>query len=422
MPKTKKTTTARKTEPETNEKPMSEGAMAFLDMAQDVGFSAMGSTDASDITDYLPTFIPSLDLIMGGGVPFRRFNEIFGAAGVGKSTFLVYLTMIASQLGIPIFWIDTEGTTGDNRLAEFDVDMRYVKVYDPTKLAANEIMSIEKIDTIIESLVKNYLNNPEYNSTPSIIFWDSVAGTISQEEAETAIDKDGRMGRSANALTKLTKRVTPMLNKCNISIIVTNQVRSNLNAFSSFQKQTTRASNAKSLDHAETIRLGLDRLKTLTGMTAISRGVVDNNGRNKVGHEVKFTADKNKAGVSEQTTKLDDYTSELISENPYLNLSGFDFPECITTDAIGAGVISNTGGYYTFITKDGEKIKKRRKDFLVMLHSDDELMKDLFTQTLEFYFPERYPAINNKNIDITKFKYWTPELTEKYRGVTKGIV
>ena len=73
MPKTKKTTTAEKTEPETNEKPMSEGAMAFLDMAQDVGFSAMGSTDASDITDYLPTFIPSLDLILGGGVPFRRF-------------------------------------------------------------------------------------------------------------------------------------------------------------------------------------------------------------------------------------------------------------------------------------------------------------------------------------------------------------
>ena len=417
MPKAKKTTKT-----ETKADPISDGAMAFLDMSKDVGFSAMGSTNASDISDYLPTFIPSLDLIMGGGIPFRRFNEIYGAAGVGKSTFLVYLTMIASQLGIPIFWIDTEGTTGDNRLAEFDVDMRYVKVFDPTQLAANEIMSIEKIDEIIESLVQNYVKNPEYNNTPSIIFWDSVAGTISQEEADTEIDKEGRRGRSASALTKLTKRVTPMLNKCNISIIVTNQVRSNLNAISSFVKQTTRASNAKSLDHAETIRLGLDRLKSLTGMTAISRGVVDNNGRNKVGHIVKFTADKNKAGVSEQTTRLDDYTSELISEEPYVNLSGFDFPECISTDAIGAGVISNTGGYYTFITKNGEKIKKRRKEFLVELHQNDELVKDLFTQTLSFYFPERYPAINNKNIDITKFKYWTPELTEKYHGVTKGIV
>lgn len=420
---TKKTTKKATTKQETSKKP--DAASIFLDMTKDVGFSNIGSTNASDIDDFLPTFLPSLDLIMGGGIPFRRMSEIYGSAGVGKSTFLVYLTMIASNLGIPIAWIDTEGTTGSDRMSQFNLDMRYIQIYDIKSMKRDEILSIEKVDEIIEGIIDNYLSHPELDNLPAIILWDGVAGTVSQEEADTAIDKEGRMGRSASAITKLVKRVTPKLNKCNISMIMTNQVRANVNAMSAFAKKTTRAGGAKSLDHAETVRLGLNKGKSNYGMTAISRGATDNNGRNVVGHEVKFTADKNKAGIEQQSTIINIYTSELLSAEQRLDLNGFDIPECVFTDAEKAGVVKGggSGGYYKYTnTTTGEMLNMRRKDFLVKLHEDDDLMKDLYANTLMFYFPHRYPAMNNKNIDVTKFKYWSDVLTKKYQGVTTGTL
>lgn len=416
---TKKATTKKKTATATEPK-KPDAASIFLDMTKNVGFSNIGSTNASDIDDFLPTFIPSLDLIMGGGIPFRRMSEIYGSAGVGKSTFLVYLTMIASNLGIPIAWIDTEGTTGSDRMTQFNLDMRYIQIYDIKSMKRDEILSIEKVDEIIESIINNYLNHPELDNLPAIILWDGVAGTVSQEEADTPVDKEGRIGRPASAITKLVKRITPKLNKCNISMIMTNQVRANVNAMSSFAKKTTRAGGAKALDHAETVRLGLSKGKSNYGMTAISRGATDNNGRNVVGHGVKFTADKNKAGVEQQSTTVNIYTSELLSADLGLDLNGFDIPECVFNDAVQANVIK--GGSYNKYTNTttGEIINLHRKDFLVRLHEDDDLMKDLYANTLMFYFPHRYPAMNDKNIDITKFKYWSDVLTKKYQGVTTG--
>jgi RecA/RadA recombinase len=411
--KTKK----KETKADTN---MNAGVSAFLDMTKSVGFSAIGSTDVSDVADYLPTFIPSLDLITGGGIPFKRFNEVYGSAGAGKSTLMVHLTMIASKLGVPVIWIDTEGTTGQERMSSLGIDNRYVQIFSPSTLGKKGILSIEKVDEIIESVMDRYLDNDAMENVPALVVWDGVAVTISEEEATTAIDAEGRRGRQAQAVTKLIKRVSPRLSNCNMSILVTNQVRANMNG-AVFAPKTARAGGAKALDHAESLRLALTRTKTLTGKTAISRGVVDNGSKNHTGHMVKFTADKSKDGVSEQSTNLDVYTSELVSEEPYVELSGLDYAECIFTDAVGAGVIkAGGGGYYTFTKKDGTEVRGRRLNILTYLHTDDDLMKDLFTQTLMFYFPRRYPAMGNKNIDITKWKYWTDDLTNKYEGVTSG--
>lgn len=417
---TKKTTKATKTTKEKSSEVVEDNLSTILDIGKDIGFSPIGSTDTSDVHDYLPTFIPSLDAIIGGGFPFRRFSEVFGAAGAGKSTLLVYMTMIASKLGIPIFWVDTEGTTGSDRLSDFDVDMRYVQIFDLSSLGKTELLTVEKIDSIIEGLLDKYLEDDRLAGHPAVIIWDSIAGTISQEESETGINESERLGRPAAAITRIIRRITPKLNKCDVSVLVTNQVRANMDAANKYSPKTKRASGGKALDHAETVRLSLAKGQKLTGMTNISRGVLDNGGKNVIGHKVTFKGDKNKNSPEEQTTKLDVYTSELLSDEPYVNLTGLDFYECITTDAIGAGIIKNAAGFYTFITKNGEIYKKRRKDFLLDLRVNDEVMTDLFEQTLMFYFPYRYPAMNNENIDITKFKYWTDTLTEKYKDVKHG--
>lgn len=394
------------------------GVSAFLDMTADIGFSAMGSS--SDVQDYLPTFIPSLDTVMGGGIPFRRLSEIYGSPKAGKSTFLLYMTAVASQLGVPIIWIDTEGTTGDDRMDDFPIDRNYVRIFDANQLGKDEILSIERIDNIIESVMQRYIDNAEMRDVPAVILWDGIAVTITEEEAETDIAAEGRRGRQASAITKLVKRITPKLSKCNVAILVTNQVRANMDATNPYSKKTKKASSIKALEHAESLQINVERTQPIKGMTSISRGVIDNGGNNFVGHTAKFTIDKSKEGVSEQSTKLDVFTSSVLSNDPYFELQGLDFCECVYTDAYGAGLIKNAGKYKKFVTSQGELINIPKNDLLVKLHEDDELMKDLYAQTMSFYMPHRYPAINNKNIDITKFKYWSDILTEKYKGVTKG--
>lgn len=416
MVKTKKETIKE------NKTTMNAGASAFLDMTKKVGFSAIGSTDTSNIGDYLPTFIPSLDLITGGGIPFRRLTEIYGSPGAGKSTFMVYLTKIASTLGVPVIWIDTEGTTGEDRMYELDIDMDYVSIFSPKESLdkKKEILSVEKVDEIIESVMNSYMDNDKMTDLPAVVVWDGIGATVSEEEATTDIDKEGRLGRQAQAITKLVKRVSPKLVNCNMALLVTNQVRANVGGMP-FAPKTTRASGAKALDHAESLRLALTRGKQITGMTAISRGVVDNKGRNETGHEVKFKADKSKDGVSGQSTTLDIYTSKVISNDPFVDLVGLDYVDCLFTDALGTNnIVKQAGAYYTFTPKTGEPIRKYKDDLLIMFKQNDDLLQDLFEQTLMFYFPHRYPAMNNKNIDITKWKYWSDTLTDKYKGVTKG--
>lgn len=413
MPTKKSANSVKKTK---KEQPLSSGVGAFLDMTQDIGFSAIGSTDVSDVQDYLPTFIPSLDTVTGGGIPFRRLSEVYGSPGAGKSTFLVYMTSIASQLGVPVIWIDTEGTTGTERMSGFDIDNNYVRIFNPDQLGKDEIMSIERIDNIIETVMQRYIDNDAMSNVPAIILWDGIAVTITEEEAHTAITEEGRRGRQASAVTKLVKRITPKLSKCNLAILVTNQVRANMDAMNPYAKKTKKASSIKALEHAESLQISLDKLTPLKGMTSISRGVIDNNGNNKTGHVVKFTIDKSKDGVNEQFTKLNIFTSSVISTDPYINMVGLDFCDCVYTDAVGAGIIKNAGGYKKFVTSNGELITKRESELLTMLHEDDELMKDLYAQTLMYYLPYRYPAMQNKNIDITKFKYWSDTLTKKYKN------
>lgn len=413
--KTKKSTKATKT---TN-----AGVSAFLDMTKKVGFSAIGSTETSNINDFLPTFIPSLDLITGGGIPFRRLTEVYGAPQAGKSTFMIYLTKVAASLGVPVIWIDTEGTTGDDRMYEFDIDMNYVSIFSPKDSLdkKKEILSVEKVDSIIETVIDRYIENDDMEDLPAIVIWDGIGATVAEEEATTDIDKEMRIGRQAQAITRLVKRVSPKLVNCNMALLVTNQVRANVGGMA-FAPKTTRASGAKALDHAESLRLSLAKAGKLSGMTAISRGVVDNNGSNETGNKVKFKADKSKDGVSGQSTTLEVYTSSVISEDPYINLDGLDYANCLFTDALGTKqIINQSGAYYSFITKNGEEYRERGKDkLLILFEQNDELLQDLFEQTLMFYFPHRYPAMNNKNIDITKFKYWSDTLTDKYAGVTRG--
>lgn len=49
-----------------------KGPVDVLDLGASVGLTLMSDDTNSRVSDWLPTMLPSLDYILGGGIPFGR--------------------------------------------------------------------------------------------------------------------------------------------------------------------------------------------------------------------------------------------------------------------------------------------------------------------------------------------------------------
>ena len=55
-----------------------KGPVNAIDLGKKAGLTLMTESTASNVSDWLPTMIPQLDYILGGGIPFGRVTEIYG--------------------------------------------------------------------------------------------------------------------------------------------------------------------------------------------------------------------------------------------------------------------------------------------------------------------------------------------------------
>lgn len=192
-----------------------------LDFSKEVGITVYRDVEHSAVLNRLPTMIPQLDYILGGGLPFGRMVEIIGKNSSGKSTYAVAMTRICQWLGVPCVWIDVEGTADPTRLAELGVDFSAGGVYmvEPDK-KKNEVMTIELVAKKLETVVGAFSKNGK----PLVIIWDSVAQTPAQTELDRGVG-DKQPGISAKALTQFSKVIAPLMNDAQVLFMAINQAR-----------------------------------------------------------------------------------------------------------------------------------------------------------------------------------------------------
>jgi len=158
-----------------------------IDLTKELGLTSFRDTKFSSVADRLPTMIPQLDYILGGGLPFGRMVEVIGKNSSGKSTFAVHLTKIAQLLKVPTLWIDVEGTADPDRLAELGVDPDAGDVFmvEPAlkKDGTKDTMTVERVAEELQRIL------PVINKTgkPILIIWDSVAQTAAEKEIERGV-------------------------------------------------------------------------------------------------------------------------------------------------------------------------------------------------------------------------------------------
>lgn len=158
--------------------------------------------------DLLPTPIPTLNEILGGGVPSRIIVEIASAPGCGKSTLALQILAQAQKLGKPALYADAERAHGFVQFAsKIGVDCDTLEYFK---------------EPYAELLLQRIVDWAVLNKNAAIVV-DSVGALHGREEAEK--DMEGRsIGIQSRMIAKFCRTMVPIIDDRNHTLMLLNHV------------------------------------------------------------------------------------------------------------------------------------------------------------------------------------------------------
>jgi recombination protein RecA len=318
-------------------------------MSKRYGDGKVSRRDEVKAYDVISTGSYSVDLATRvGGWVCGRIGEIVGPEGTGKTT-LVITSMAQAQKKFPdlaVGIIDMEQSF-DFEWAEANgldtSDKRFLHVFPD---------DAEDVSDQIKDLVETGLF--------SMVVVDSIGGM----ESKQAFDKEAGeqvMGRNAQVITRMVKRLAVLARKHNVAIILVNQYRANV----SNPQGMDQPSGPKALRYATSQQLATRR----TGETPLKVKEAGDLDPQVVG--LQFSVRVNRSKVSAQGKSG---TFWLINrETPEHGPIGIDQGHEALTMGLAAGVIlQEGGGYYTLpSTKDPKDRLRGRDAVLAHLRLDE---------------------------------------------------
>lgn len=276
-------------------------------------------------SEFIPTGLPQLDKILGGGIPLKRITEISGPWSVGKTSVALQAQANAQKLGYECIWID----------AEWSWDNLYAKKLgmDTDKLGLLQSRAAEdSLDVLLEYVEKG---------KDTLIVIDAVGALHPRDEAEK--DSGSRTIGSQSALVaRFCRKIVPMLWMNNNALIVLNHEYTPIEMQMPGRPPTVKTSGGKKLEYHKSIWLRLSRI----GMNL------------KVGE--KFVGFKVKAEIKKN--KLAD-TEKQFAELEFFYNRGFNPTSDLLQDALDAGIITRTGNTF-FKGKEKLGMKSKVAEFM----------------------------------------------------------
>lgn len=382
-----------------------DNSMNTIDLGKEMGLTLFSDTNSANIDNILPTGIPQFDRVFGGGIPFGRVTEIFGAQGASKSTFLLHLTRIATEMDVLVIWIDSEGTADNTRMEELGVDVSKVFSIQPgvNRLKNKPILTVESVGEELEHYISLFKENKP--DTPILFIWDSLANTVAKAELEGDYDNK-QMGVKSSSVTKMINKITPYVTNTNTGLIIINQVRDDLQ--SGGYGDGVKSTGGRAFEHSASLRVLLKQASQI-------KQPKDSGKEEYSGHIVRARVKKSKL-----TRPHQDAESFILSgwELPDgQELEGFDLAYNTFQEGLRTGLITK-GQWKNYVTLNGEEIKLREKEWVPRLKEDIELYRELFKRTYVENFPEGFVAFDNKIVDVTKMEEYQ-ELKEYYDELEK---
>ena len=330
--------------------PQTEVVLDIIGHLQGIGNAHVTRmTEAGSIVTvpkFLPTGLPIIDHMLGGGVPAGRITELFSKGeGQGKSSLAARLMAEMQSRGGTVILMDTEHGFTEDRLRAFGVNPEQVVWIEPDH--------IENACQIISSTLKYLKQHPE-KGDKILIVWDSTTATPSKSEAESDYG-DITVASSARAWSVNLKKLKDEIAKSECYVVLINQTRTNIGQqFGESQSST----GGMAIKYYAGCRLVLFR-----GMNPWIK-----DGSQRLGFKV--TMEMEKSRIASPFQKAEAY---LFFDK------GFDRWKALFDLLLKLEVITQSGAWYSL---DGVQNKFQQKNFPEAFQGVDQSTREKLTETL----------------------------------------
>lgn len=300
------------------------------------------------VPKFLSTGLPTIDHMLGGGIPAGRITELFSKGeGVGKSSLAAALMAEMQRQGGTVLLMDTEHGFTNDRLRTFGVD--------PAEIVMVEPEHIENACQVISDTIK-YLKQHDEKSEKMLIVWDSITGTPSKQEAEADYG-DLQVASSARALSAVIKKLKDEIAKTEVYVVCITQTRQNIGGGPFAEKH--QAAGGMAIKYYAGARIVMYR-------GAASR-IKD--GTEVLGFKVSMHTEKSRVAAPYQKAM-----AVLLFD------TGWDRWKSLFDLLLKLGIVKQKGGYYEM---EGQPKSFRQNEFETVLGSLPESAKANIRQQLD---------------------------------------
>lgn len=312
----------------------------------------LSDDNISDVTGWIGTTSTELDLAISnrknGGWPVGRIIEIYGGSASGKSLLAASAMKDTQRQGGIGIYFDTESAISREFFTAIGVDVN--------KLL---IVNLECLEDIFES-IENIIERVRKDNRDKIvtIVLDSIMGATTKQELESDYDKDGWNTSKAIILSKAMRKLTAMIARQKVCLILINQIRDKLGV--TFGPSTT-TSGGKAVGFHSSVRVELENPKKIMGQI--------NGIETAIGTRVTASIKKNRVGPPFRTATFDIYFDR-----------GIDDVASLTNVLKRMGLIKVFGSWSTFeYVKDDELVTKKfqGEGLAKMMRDDPVLLADI---------------------------------------------
>jgi recombination protein RecA len=324
-----------------------------------VAYFLEGDEDSPcNVDEWISTGSTMVDLAISnrpnGGFPVGRITEITGLEASGKSLLAAHALVSTQKKDGLAVYIDTENAVSREFLEAIGLDLEKM-LYVPLETIED---IFESIETIVESVRK------ASKKRLVTIVVDSIMGASTKVEMAGDYDKDGWATTKAILLSKAMRKITNMIGRERVCLIVTNQLRTRLGV--SFGDPWTTA-GGKAVAFHSSVRL---RLKS------VGQIKLKVEGRDEIlGMQTRCQVIKNRMGPPLRSVDYDIYFD-----------SGIDDYGSWLEVMKNYNLVTQAGAWYTWVNPDtAEVVKFQSKEFESKLLANEEMKEEVYKAICDKY-------------------------------------
>lgn len=325
----------------------------------------------SNVTDWISTGNDIVDLAISnrpyGGLPVGRIIEIMGETAAGKSLLTASILAQCQRKGGLAIYIDTENAVANEFFEMLGMDLSKM-IYAP-------IETIEDAFAVIETIIEKVRVSDKDRLVCIAI--DSIMGATTKVEQAADYEKDGFATTKAIVLSKAMRKITNMIGRQKICLILTNQLRDKVGVMGFGEK--TQTSGGKAVGFHASVRLQLYNL----GMIKKSDGTV-------VGARTKLKLKKNRLGPPSREVEYDIYFD-----------SGIDSAPSWIDELVKHKLVKKRGAYYDYVDQEtGEEVIFTSANILTKLKENPALKKQVYERLCSEYIMKYDPSNPDEELQL----------------------